>query len=181
MLQEQKIAHLGAYLLMKSGGVMNYMKLLKLMYLSEREHLAQTGLSQTGDHLFSMDNGPVLSGTYDFIKRNDPNSPWGQMITKQGYNVSLIKSVSIEALDELCLLDQDILDEVWRQFGDYSEWDLVAHTHKHCSEWQDPEGTSLPIRYEAVFEAFGFKKEKISQLLQQMDAEKGLSMIFSRS
>ena len=65
MFREEKVAQMAAYLLQKRGGRMAYIKLMKLLYLADREYMISYGDSMSGDRAVSMKNGPVLSQTYD--------------------------------------------------------------------------------------------------------------------
>ena len=50
------------------GDRMERIRLLKLLYIADRELLAETGRTITGDRVVAMDHGPVLSQVYDLIK-----------------------------------------------------------------------------------------------------------------
>jgi len=60
MFSEKKIAQVAAFFVSKAGGRLNHMKLLKLIYLSDRESLDQWGEPISYD---SMERGSVLSST----------------------------------------------------------------------------------------------------------------------
>ncbi|MCV9877817.1 Panacea domain-containing protein [Brenneria izbisi] len=61
MFSENKTAQMAGYLLLKRGGRMAYINLMKLLYLADREYLLTYGDSMTGERAVSMDNGPILS------------------------------------------------------------------------------------------------------------------------
>lgn len=67
LFDERKAAQAAAFLLHKAGGRLPLLKLMKLLYLSERESLQKYGDTITGDTFVSMPNGPVLSMTLNFI------------------------------------------------------------------------------------------------------------------
>ena len=77
---EAKAAQAAARLLKKRGGKMAYMKLIKLLYLVDREALRRWGRPVTTDRYVSMDHGPVLSSTLDLINHGpEPGmepQPW---------------------------------------------------------------------------------------------------------
>lgn len=50
------------------GNRMSYLKLIKLLYLLDREALLRWGRPVTTDRYVSMDNGPVVSRVYDLIR-----------------------------------------------------------------------------------------------------------------
>ena len=62
---EVKATQAAARLLRNRGGRMSYMKLIKLLYLADREALSRWGRPITTDKYVSMDKGPVLSRVLD--------------------------------------------------------------------------------------------------------------------
>ena len=75
-----------AYLLRLDGKRMGYLRLLKLLYIADREWLAETGESITGDRAYAMKYGPVLSNIYDLIKGNGSRAgEWDDYIHTEGY------------------------------------------------------------------------------------------------
>src|SRR5438874_2180817 len=79
-----------AILLQLSNGVMSRMRLLKFLYIVDRELLAESGHTLTGDRAVAMNFGPVLSHTYNLIKRAS-RSPedWDRFIRSHGREVVL--------------------------------------------------------------------------------------------
>ena len=66
--REDKTTQAAAILIELGGGTINYLVLLKLLYLADRAALTQMGQPITFDHYVSMDYGPVPSTTYDLLK-----------------------------------------------------------------------------------------------------------------
>jgi uncharacterized phage-associated protein len=66
---EKKAMQLSALLLKMNGGRMNYTKLIKLLYIIEREAMRRWDSPVIGDQYVSMANGPVLSRVYKRIKK----------------------------------------------------------------------------------------------------------------
>ncbi|AJJ07409.1 Panacea domain-containing protein [Yersinia enterocolitica] len=175
MFCEEKVAQMAAYLLLKRGGRMAYIKLMKLLYLAEREYILSYGDSMTGDRAVSMDNGPVLSKTYDLLKSGSPDSesPWAEWIAgERNYEVSIKKKIhglnNDDAFDELSRADIRILDKVFAEFGAFKRFDLCDLTHRICPEWQDPHGSSIPINPKAVLMAGGKTEEEAEMLIKLM-------------
>src|SRR5258708_12785067 len=58
-------------LLLKTGRTdrLEYISILKLLYIADRESLAERGAPITGDVPVAMKNGPVLSAIYALINR----------------------------------------------------------------------------------------------------------------
>lgn len=165
MFSEEKVTHMASYLLLKRGGRMSYLKLLKLLYLAEREAVAKWGDSMSGDKFVSMPHGPVMSGTYDLIQAE--SGYWQNFIVSEADREVAIKpNISEDDLDELSRSEIKILDCIFEQFGGKNRWELVKYTHDCCPEWQDPNGSSYPINPIEILLAKGFEKENAQTLLQ---------------
>ncbi len=63
-----KTTQAAAFLRERHNGGTSKGCLLKILYLTDRELLAKRGQPLTGDQPVSMENGPVLSQTYDLMK-----------------------------------------------------------------------------------------------------------------
>ena len=78
----------------------NYMRLIKLLYIADRESLKETGRPITGDSVVAMERGPVLSHVLGLIKGQSFNSPdWEKFIVQENYNIRLINDPGNE---EIC-------------------------------------------------------------------------------
>ena len=139
-----------AYLLKKYGQAMPYILLLKLLYIADREYLMEEGEMITGDRVFAMEYGPVLSGTYNMIKAEDSRSgQWEQFFQRCGeYDIRVIRDPGD---DVLCVAIREKLDSVFQRFGSRQPFDVVDDTHQF-KEWQAfyKEGTSTPIPWQEI-------------------------------
>lgn len=72
---ERRATEAAAKFLKLRGGRMSYLKLIKLLYLLDREALLRWGRPVTTDRYVSMDNGPVVSRIYDLIRRSPLRAP----------------------------------------------------------------------------------------------------------
>src|SRR6185437_10320716 len=80
-----KVVQAAAVLLKEHAARMSRLRLLKLLYIADRESLVETLHSISGDHVVAMDHGPVLSRTYNLLKGEDCESPlWDQFIVQEG-------------------------------------------------------------------------------------------------
>lgn len=182
MFREAKTAQMATYLLKLSGGGMNYTKLMKLLYLADRESMSQTGDSMTRDRFFSLDHGPVLSQTLDMI-REAPGPHWAQLISKQGYDVVLTdaaRALGKEDLDELSPANCRILDQLVEKFGRMSWKQVVKWTHDNCVEWRNPQGSSHPISALEMFEAIGFDAEQAKSMAVAYEERSQLDCVMDR-
>ncbi len=84
------------FLLKLNHYCLNYTKLIKLLYLADREALIKWDITITKDRYSSLDNGIVLSDLYDLIKKkgiHENQCFWNTYFITEGYNLkSIIKS-----------------------------------------------------------------------------------------
>jgi uncharacterized phage-associated protein len=181
---ELKTAQAAAFLLRQAGGSLPYIKLLKLLYLAERQSFRRFGTPLTGDNLVSMTHGPVLSQTYDHMKGARQSCPggWETWVADQAdYMVSLTehgRRAEQRDFGDLSRSDVAVLEQVWSEFGRMDKWALVDYTHT-LPEWEDPHGSSYPIEWMKLFEAVGYAHEDAAQLLQELKAQRALDSQFA--
>ena len=77
MFNERKVAQMAAFFLQQAGGTLNILKLMKLLYLSEREAMNRYGEPLSYDAMVSMPHGPVLSMTYECMNGYGSEDPEG--------------------------------------------------------------------------------------------------------
>jgi uncharacterized phage-associated protein len=183
VFNERKVAQMAAYLLKRRGGTMSHLKLIKLLYLADREALNSYGASISGDSFFSLPNGPVLSRTLNLMAGviESETQGWETWISDRAeHQVSLRQDFELDALDYLSRADIDILDSVWQQFGTMTRWQLVEYTHSgNCPEWENPNGSSAPISNIKIFSALGKSTEDATLLASDIEAEKTIDRIFA--
>lgn len=176
MFNEQKTAQIAAWFLSQQHGSMPHLKLIKLMYLAERESMARHGFTMAGDHFVAMPHGPVLSLTLNHVNDAITSAPdgWDSWISdKANHTVGLVREVTRDVLDELSDADLAVLEATWKKFGWMTKYQIRDFTHdpKNCPEWEDPEGSSIPITYEAVFKALGFAPEVARDMAAELKAQ----------
>lgn len=183
MFNERKIAQIAAFFLRKtSAGRMSHLKLMKLLYLSEREGVRHLGYSLSGDRWVSMPHGPVLSMTLNLMDGDveSENDGWESWISdKEDHELSLRRDVTPEAFDELSPAECDVLEAVWQQFGGLDKWAIRNWTHAHCSEWRDPHGSSEPITPGALADALGFAPEAAQELVTRIESDQAVDRLFA--
>lgn len=179
MFSEPRVAEMAAFFLAKLGGRAKYLKLIKLLYLAEREAMAKWGDSMSGDNFVSMPHGPVLSITYDLIKgAGEKGSAWDQLIKdEENYEVSLRAQVNIDDLEELSRAEIAILQAIFDQYGHLGQYDLRDFTHDQCKEWEDPNGSSFPIPAERIFVAMGKSASQVENLVRRNAEQRELKKI----
>ncbi len=182
MFSQRKVAQMSAYLLDRGRGRMNYLKLMKLLYLADRESMKRYGEPISGDRYVSMDHGPVLSQTLNLINGDIEfeERGWGHWIVdKADYELSLRRRVSREALDELSEAELNVLEAIYAKFGRMDQWKLRDYTHRYCQEWKNPEGSSIPIEYVDIFRALGRRPAEARKLAARIEQEHRIDRIFA--
>jgi uncharacterized phage-associated protein len=165
---EAKATQAAARILQNRGGKMSYMKLIKLLYLADREALARWGRPITTDTYVSMDKGPVLSHVLDRINEGpgpEDSSYWAQHITPSGnYEVTLTAVPNGDLLSEA---EDELLDAVFHRHGQLNRWKIVDLVHA-LPEWRDPDGGAIPIEYADILKAYNKKPEEIDAIVSEL-------------
>ena len=172
-----KAAHIAAYFLLKEDGAMEILKLMKLIYLSERESFNQTDESMVHDKMVSMPNGPVLSGTLDIIKKKVKNTEWEYLYQgREGDTIRIKPGTKYEDLEELSDSDVDIIEKVYEDFGHYSSVALrnMTHLESIIPEWEDPEGSSKHINLGNMLKSLGKSNASIREIRKKYLDNKNL-------
>lgn len=185
MFNERKAAQAAAWFLQRQGKAMSHLKLIKLLYLADRAALAEYGFSITGDRLVSMPHGPVLSKTLDLINGYEQRveDGWEAWISdRENHTVALRERGALGTnLDELSAAEMDVLNRVWQQFGHMDQWALRDYTHdpKNCPEWQDPQGSAMPITFQRLFEALGRSTHDAKLLAERIEEQDRIDKLFA--
>jgi uncharacterized phage-associated protein len=171
-----KTVQAAGVLLDADGDRMEYMRLLKLLYITDRELLAETGRTLTGDRVVAMKNGPVLSHIYDTIQGQTVQADrWSVFIHRQGYQVALQLKPGREKLSKREIAK---LLDVTERFRQLENFELSEETHKF-QEWQRyyREGTATPIPWEDVLLAQG-KPEMVAVAQKETATRAALHAFF---
>ena len=116
---ERKATQAAADLLRLRGGRISYLKLIKLLYLADREALLRWGRNISTDRDVSMDRGPVLSRVLDLATDGeDPGTPsiWASNITEPGKNEVELRADAGDD-DELSEAEIQLLDQIFAEHG----------------------------------------------------------------
>lgn len=182
MFNERKVAQMAAYLLKKRGGCMSHLKLMKLLYLADREAMDRYGAPMSGDRVVSMPQGPVLSMTLNLVDGDIESSPngWDGWVSDKANNeVALCRNFEDTELDELSPADIEVLDKVWAEFGRMGRWEIRDYTHR-LPEWIDPHGSSHPIPHRDILLALGRSPEVADELSKDLEAEQNIDKLFAK-
>ncbi|MGA2740144.1 MAG: Panacea domain-containing protein, partial [Bryobacteraceae bacterium] len=167
---EVKATQAASRLLRLRGGRMSYLKLIKLLYIIDREALIRWGRTVTTDRHVSMPKGPVVSQIYDLITGDEPPNEetfWRQHVSSpQDFEIQLQKDPGD---DELSNAEEALIDEIFDEHGHKSRWELVRLTHD-LPEWQDPCGGSIPIAYRDILRAANKTEAEIAAVESEIES-----------
>lgn len=141
---------------------MSYLRLLKLLYIADRESLKQTFRPIIGTRTVAMKNGPLHSEVLDLVKGQHSDEPlWSNYVRKDGYQVELTIDPGVS---ELSRFEIDLLVKTYEQFAPIDDWQLVENTHDF-PEWDKnyPDksiNTSRTIPFDDLIDAVGLAAEK---------------------
>lgn len=178
--REDKATQAAARLLKLRGGRMSHLKLVKLLYLVERESLIRFGAPFTYDSYVSMPHGPVLSATLDRINERPmyEGGYWDQHITPKQNNEVGLRDADNVPDDQLSRAEEALIDEIFRTYGHLGRWDLVELTHR-LPEWTDPHGSSLPIDPAAILLGKGYTEEDVADMRAEWEEAAYAASLFT--
>lgn len=146
---------------------MSRLRLIKLLYMADRDSLRETGAPITGDSAFAMKNGPVLSQTYDLIKGEHVRAgEWRRFFVNCGHLVQLADDPGTGRLSKYEIAK---LNEISEKFRVKDAWDMVEVTHG-LAEWHDPGASSRRIPLKDILTAVG-RGDDIKEIEEDAEAE----------
>lgn len=167
--REDKATEAAARFLERAGGKMEYMKLLKLLYMMDRKALIQFRMPVTFDRYYSLNNGPILSATKDIMLEpptEEAGAVWAEHISPAaGYTVHLIKAT--DELNPLSDAEIELIDEVYDEFAEKNMWDLVKLTHT-LPEWHFPNGGAIPFDFRDILLGEGMGGDEILAIEEEI-------------
>lgn len=178
----EKLVQATGYLLKKYDKKrLNYTKLIKELYLADRESINLSNASITGDVYVSMKHGPVLSNLYNLIKGKSQDVKaqeyWDSRFSTDGD--AILANFGQYPEGKLSRSDETILDKIDGQFHQTRYGELINYVHANCPEWYDPGNTSIPIKLEDILRALGRTPEQIEWILEDTKAFEEEERIFA--
>jgi uncharacterized phage-associated protein len=155
-----------AYLLKKADGQkLDYIHLLKLLYIADREHLAERGYMITGDRVVARQYGPVLSNTFALINGWDSQSyQWNCFISP--VSDKQVRLVNDPGTGDLSKGMVSQLNSVFDRYGRLEPTKVIELTHEF-PEWKNcyHKSAVTPITWQSILCAQG--KEKMLHVAEE--------------
>lgn len=145
--------------------VMNYTKLIKLMYLADRASILETGLPITGDSMYALPNGPILSYTLSCIYGEANDSEWNKYFRRHGrYELAMNEDPGDGLLSRR---DLKIAQALYDRYIGYDYNDMIRATHR-LGEWRknNPGRSSVPISVEDILQSESWPEEAIAGIAE---------------
>lgn len=167
--REDKATQAAALFLKLRCDKMSYLKLIKLLYIAEREALLRWGRPITYDYLVSMRHGPVLSQTLDILNGDtESDSPWERAISRPvNHEVQLIEDPGVDKLSEA---EEQLIRDVFAEHGTKSRWELRNWTHDHVGEWHDPQNSSVRIDYRDILRTADKTDAEVEGIIEELES-----------
>lgn len=148
------------HILTKLGEV-DKAKLIKLLYIADRDCFISLGYPITGDQQYAMKFGPVPSACLDSLNGiiQEYNIVFNYLHVSD--NKVMLKNNVPSDIPQLTKDELNILDGVIEKYGDISTSKLIGITHSF-PEWRDTfaENTSTLIPYELILKHYGKSPEQ---------------------
>ena len=161
----EKAVQAACVLLEVEGGRMSYFRLLKLLYIADRQSMKETGFPITMSHSSALPHGPIQSEIYDLIKGSRTDvSKWSSHVRTHGYQVIAIPD-SDPGRGKLSRYEVRKLRDVTEMHEAIGDWELAGITHefgefiKHRPDSKDS-AASNPIPLGDILDEVGRKEEK---------------------
>lgn len=142
-----------------SGGSLNKLKALKLVFFADRYHLRKYGRAISNDRYFAMQYGSVPSGTKDIAEMSEFLGQQERIYAERFLRKSPSDPQSFESLSEpdtsvFSETDLEALNFAWERFGKMDGFQLADLTHfypewkNHQAAIESGECTRAPMHYE---------------------------------
>ncbi len=148
------------FLAEKSGGTLNKMKAIKLIWLSDRLHLRKYGRMITSDVYFALPFGPVPSTTRDILELNST------FITEVEYDYGKehientdqysFKSKKHPSLRVFSKTDIDVINQIFENYGHIEPFALseLSHSFPEWKKYDSPLKSKIASRFEIEIDDF---------------------------
>ena len=166
MFKAEKVLQIITYLLSLNNNKMNKLKLMKELYLIDRESIKERNTSLSGDEFFSLPHGPVLSKTLNMINDIADGNPWSEFLSLTGHDIELVKTAGTGRLSRN---DRKYIEAISAKYINTDRFALADYTHT-LPEWKDPGVSNIKIRFNSIMEALNKSEEEIEAAKQEYDS-----------
>jgi uncharacterized phage-associated protein len=178
------------YIASKNITDLSIYRLLKIVFLADRQHLLRYGRTITGDQYCALPDGPVPSRLYDLLKKQvvegkKPFSSEGRLLVA---NLKITKPAKYDLfaakrapdMDELSRTEVAAIDDAIMKFRSASFNDIKRITHgtaEFDKAWKSkpPTARRASMRFEDVFEDRSASKEARAEMIEADSVRKAFA------
>lgn len=153
--RSRKAAQICAYFANQSNGTIEKLKLIKLVYLAERQFLSTYHHPMLFDEFYSLPHGPICSSTLNGIDGIIDTALWDEYIARNGNIVVAVKAVERSDLDHVSDAEMKVISDVWQKYANMTASQIRNHTHRFCAEYTETDRARIPITYREILSALG--------------------------
>lgn len=120
------------YILKSFPDGVDFIKLFKILYFAQRNHLAKYGRGIVNDTFYALKYGPVPSFSYKAMQVVDgriEDESFSEFTTGFDVNKGIVRGTDNPDLDELSVSDISYLDKSIRDHKDIDPYDLSELSH----------------------------------------------------
>lgn len=170
-LNVEKAIQAAGVILRAEGKRASRLRLLKLLYIADRESIRRTGAPILGSRIVGMRHGPLHSEILDLINGNHIGEPsWSRHFHNVGQQVVMDEEPETGKLSRF---EITLLKEIVEARVNQSDYDIAVETHSFhewLSVYPRDQNTSRPIPIELLIDAVGRGQDKESILQDMRDA-----------
>mgnify|MGYP001615162070 CR=1 FL=1 len=177
---ETKATQAVARLIDKSGGKLNYLLAIKMLYTIDRTALTNWSKPVIGGSYYSLPKGPIISEAYDLMKtgkKADVSNFWTTHVMTKKFDLHLKKNPGNSELSEA---EAQLVDDVHAMLAHRNKWDVVQWTHDEFQEWNDPKGGNKPIQVKDILRAVGKTSKDIQTIKKENSYYHKLNALLGR-
>jgi uncharacterized phage-associated protein len=182
------LSQMAAFFADREGGEIDALKLMKLLYLADRESMRRACYVISNDDMFSLPNGPILRKAAELMQDQADVSEqavwnrWFSARTPGSSNLKLCTTVSENKLNYFSEMNREILQIVWDKFGQMTGRQLSDYTHDHCNEWKNPPNGAPQIIEEIdVLRAVGTDEKYAHNIAEDIKHGKALCRAYAET
>jgi len=173
----EKATESTVFLLMRHNGSMDKMKLIKLLYLSDRRALQEWEQPITFDIYYSMRQGQVLSGVLDLINNITSNQIWQKYIKNLNKIVIALRDEEPLKFRKLSRAEVLLLEEIDKEYGKMTGRELGKIT-KNFPEYKPTDSRERTF-LEDILNAI-YDEEDAARIEQQLEEKAFLELALER-
>ena len=165
-----------SFLCEMGGGKIEVRELLKMLYLADKEAIVQWHRSITGDRIYSMPQGMVLSRVFDLARYGVSGSDmdaWRQVFApRQGNTITFQPEAEISygplsEREEVAL--KHAFETIRSLLAEHGQR-YIEVLHDLLPEWQNPNGSSILVEPDELLLRSGEDEETVEEASAELAA-----------